>query len=63
MPQIKLYMSKIWLHRKYVLEGKTEQQIADEAGTSQATIHRWLVSYDFKGPGQGRRFYKPGDKV
>ncbi len=56
-------MSKIWLHRKYVLEGKTEQQIADEAGTSQATIHRWLVSYDFKGPGQGRRFYKPGDKV
>lgn len=58
MVKLKLYTSKSWLHRKYVLEKKTEQEIANEAGTSQATIHRWLVTFGLKGSGPGRGFQK-----
>jgi hypothetical protein len=36
------------MYRKYVTEKKTEQEIADEAGTTQVTIHRWLVRHKLK---------------
>jgi predicted transcriptional regulator len=33
---------------KYVTEDKTEQEIAAEAGTTQATINRWLAKHGLK---------------
>lgn len=45
---IKLYTSYKWMYRKYVTEKKTEQEIAVEAGTTQATINRWLVKHNLK---------------
>lgn len=44
----KLHTSKKWLYRKYVIERMTEQQIAAEAGTDQATINRWLHRHELK---------------
>ena len=44
----KLYTSYRWLHRKYVIEKKTEQEIAAEAGTTQVTINRWLAKHGLK---------------
>jgi transposase len=45
---IKLYASYRWLYKKYISERLTEQEIAKEAGTTQATINRWLKRYDLK---------------
>lgn len=48
MPVIKLYQSYAWLRRKYVVEKLTEQEIATQAGTTQATINRYLAQYGLK---------------
>lgn len=48
MTRNKLYTSKAWLFKKYAVEHLTEQQIADLAGTTQATINRWLVKHGLK---------------
>jgi hypothetical protein len=39
----KLYKSKSWLYKRYVVEKKTIEEIAKEAGTSHQTIYRYLV--------------------
>lgn len=45
---IKLYQSKTWLHKKYVVDKLTEQEIANICGTSQVTINRWLHKHKLK---------------
>ena len=42
----KVYTSKKWLYLKYVVQKKTEEEIAAEAGTTQATINRWLKKHE-----------------
>ena len=41
-----MYRNPIWLRKRYKIEKKTEQEMADEAGCSQATIHRMLKTFD-----------------
>lgn len=41
----KLYESYNWMRKKYHVEHLTEEEIAEEAGTTQPTIHRWLVKH------------------
>lgn len=48
MPRVKLYSSKNWLRKKYTVERLTEQEIAELANTTQATINRWLVKHGLK---------------
>lgn len=42
---MKLYQSKEWLHRRYVVQRKTVTQIAEEASTSAMTIQRYLEKF------------------
>ena len=48
MARPKLYTSFAWMRKKYVVEKKTEQEIAELAGTTQATINRWLEKHGLK---------------
>ena len=48
MPRIKLYTSKRWMYKKYVVERLNEQEIAELAGTNQSTINRWLKKLELK---------------
>lgn len=48
MPRVKLYESYNWMRKKYVVEKKTEQEIAVLANTTQATINRWLFKHGLK---------------
>ena len=41
----KLYQSKAWLSKRYLVEKKTIEEIAKEANTSHQTIYRYLVEY------------------
>ena len=38
----KLYKSKDWMHRRFVVQRRSEQEIADELGVSLMTIHTYL---------------------
>jgi DNA-binding MurR/RpiR family transcriptional regulator len=42
---MKLYQSKEWLHRRYVVQRKNVVEIAAEAGTSAMTIQRYLEKF------------------
>lgn len=42
---MKLYQSKEWLHRRYVVQRKTVTEIAAECGTSLMTIQRYLDKF------------------
>jgi len=42
---MKLYESKDWLYRRYVVQRKTITEIAKEAGCSHMTIQRSLEKY------------------
>jgi len=47
------HRSKPWtsyklMYRRYVIEKKTEQEIADEFKVDQATINRWLKKLEIK---------------
>ena len=42
---MKLYQSKDWLYRRYVVQRKTVTEIAQEANTSAMTIQRYLVQF------------------
>lgn len=42
---MKLYQSKDWLHRKYVIQRMNIIDIAKEAGVSVMTIQRYLVQF------------------
>lgn len=46
--RVKLYTSKQWMHKKYVVEKLTEQEIAELANTTQATINNWLHKHGLK---------------
>lgn len=39
---MKLYKSKDWLYRRYVVQKKTMEDIAKECGVTVMTIHRSL---------------------
>lgn len=39
---MKLYKSKSWLYRRYVVQRKTMEEIAKECGVSTMTIYRSL---------------------
>ncbi len=42
---MKLYQSKDWLHRRYVVQKKTVTEIAEECGVSAMTIQRYLEKF------------------
>lgn len=42
---MKLYQSKEWLHRRYVVQRKNINEIAAECGTSLMTIQRYLDKF------------------
>lgn len=42
---MKLYQSKDWLHRRYVVQRKTVTQIAEECKVSAMTIQRYLEQF------------------
>lgn len=41
----KLYQSKAWLTKRYVVDKKTIQEIAKECNTSHQTIYRYLLDF------------------
>lgn len=48
MSRVKLYKSYAWMHRRYVIDKLSEQDIAALADTTQATINRWLEKHGLK---------------
>ena len=42
----KLYQSKAWLTKRYVVDKKKIEEIAKEANTSHQTIYRYLVEFE-----------------
>lgn len=48
MPNPKLYKSRRWMHKRYVIEKLSEHEIAELAGTNQSTINRWLKKLELK---------------
>lgn len=42
---MKLYQSKEWLTRRYVIQKKTMSEIAEECGVSLMTIQRYLNEF------------------
>jgi len=47
MRSMKLYDSKAWVHKRYVLEKKTIREMAMEANCSHMTIQRVLQQHGF----------------
>lgn len=48
MSRVKLYKSYAWMRRRYVIDKLTEQEMAQLADTTQATINRWLERHGLK---------------
>lgn len=48
MPKVKLYTSRRWMHKRYVIEKLSEEEIAKLANTNQSTINRWLKKLELK---------------
>jgi len=44
----KLYQSKLFLKRRYVMERRTLTEIAKECGTSIQTISNYLVKFGYR---------------
>jgi DNA-binding MurR/RpiR family transcriptional regulator len=42
---MKLYQSKDWLYRKYIVQKKTIAEIGKECGVSAMTIQRYLQEF------------------
>jgi len=42
---MKLYQSKDWLYRKYIVQKKTIVEIGKECGVSAMTIQRYLQEF------------------
>jgi len=42
---MKIYQSKDWLYRRYVVQRKTVTQIAEECKVSAMTIQRYLEQF------------------
>ena len=45
---VKLYTNKAWLTKRYVMDKKTPQQIAEECGTSLETIYVYLAKFELR---------------
>lgn len=43
----KLYTSKQYMHRRYVIQKWSMQEIADENGVTLMTIFNWLVKFGY----------------
>lgn len=41
----KLYASERWLKRRYLIDRKTPEQIAEECGVSHMTVYRYLRKF------------------
>jgi predicted transcriptional regulator YheO len=50
-----LYKNKSWLHKRYVQDKKTPEEIAAECGCSQQTIYLYLNKFGLKMGRKGRR--------
>ena len=44
----KLYTSKLWLRKRYVIDKKTPEEIAKECGTSVETIYVYLAKFGLR---------------
>jgi hypothetical protein len=44
----KLYTSNLWLHKRYVIDKKTPEEIAKECGTSIETIYVYLAKFGLR---------------
>lgn len=44
----KLYTSQIWLHKRYIVDKKTAEEIAKECGTSLETIYVYLAKFGLR---------------
>ena len=44
----KLYTNKTWLGKRYIIDGKTPEQIAQECGVSVETIYVYLAKFGFR---------------
>ena len=44
---MKLYQSKDWLYRRYIVQKKTVTEIGKECGVSAMTIQRYLQEFGF----------------
>jgi hypothetical protein len=42
----KLYQSKTWLTKRYIIDRKNIEDIAKECETSHQTVYRYLVEFD-----------------
>jgi hypothetical protein len=42
----KLYQSKAWLTKRYLIDRKPIEEIAKECATSHQTVYRYLVQFD-----------------
>jgi len=46
-PSSPLY-SKAWLEKRYIVEKKTEKEIADEVGKPVMQVYRWLDRFGLR---------------
>jgi transposase len=53
------YRTESWLRERYHGEGKTFQEIADDADVSAATIRYWIDRHNIKTRPRGRRQSPP----
>jgi hypothetical protein len=44
----KLYTSEVWLRKRYLMDKKTPEEIAKEAGASIETIYVYLAKYGLR---------------
>jgi predicted transcriptional regulator len=42
---VELYQSKAWLHRRFLKQKKSIDEIAVECGTTTRTIYNWLKKF------------------
>lgn len=49
------YTNKSWLHKRYVQDKKTPEEIADECGCTVQTIYLYLTKFGLKMGRKGRR--------
>lgn len=55
MPKNDLYKNKSWLHKRYVQDKKTPEEIAAECGCTIQTIYLYLNKFGLKMGRKGRR--------
>lgn len=55
MPKYDLYKNKTWLHKRYVQDKKTPDEIAKECGCTVQTIYLYLNKFGLKMGRKGRR--------